>query len=140
MSENKLTEAEKNEIRTAEELKKREDEILQRQSQRLRMEAKLTLRSQTNFFMGFSENISEGGIFISTESPPDVGDAVEVDIPMIDGSQTVSIKGIVRWHRFMADGNASGCGVQFTEIPDGAERHLENMITMLQKEPLFIDL
>ena len=104
------------------------------------MEAKITLRSQTNFFMGFSENISEGGIFISTQSPPDVGDNIEVDIPMIDGSKTVSIKGIVRWHRFMANGDPSGCGVQFTDIPDGAEKHLENMILLLQKEPLFIDL
>ena len=90
--------------------------------------------------VSFSENISEGGIFISTESPPSVGDSLEVDIPMIDGSQTVTIKGIVRWHRIMGNGEASGCGVQFTEVPEGAEKHLENMITLLQKEPLFIDL
>ena len=100
----------------------------------------ITLRSQTNFFVGFSENISEGGIFITTQSPPDIGDTVEVDIPLIDGSQTVAVKGVVRWHRFMANGNPSGCGVQFTEIPQGAEQFLQNMITLLQKEPLFIDL
>ena len=138
MSGNKLTEAEKEEIRKAEEFKRREEEVLHRKNQRLRMEAKITLRSQTNFFMGFSENISEGGIFISTDSPPSVGDAIDVDIPMIDGSETVTIKGIVRWHRLMDNGEASGCGVQFTEIPIGAERHLENMITLLEKEPLFI--
>ena len=140
MSENKLTEAEKEEIRRAEEFKRQEDSVLQRKNQRLRMEAKITLRSQTNFFMGFSENISEGGIFISTESPPSVGDLLEVDIPMIDGSQTVTIKGVVRWHRIMENGEASGCGVQFTDVPEGAEKHLENMVTLLQKEPLFIDL
>ena len=140
MSNSKDAEKELEEIRKAEDFQKREEAVLQRQNQRLRMEAKITLRSQTNFFMGFSENISEGGIFIATECPPAVGDIVEVDIPMVDGSTTITIKGIVRWYRMMADGEPSGCGVQFTDLPPGADKHLENMISLLQKEPLFIDL
>ena len=60
----------KKEIQIAEAYKRREDALLDRSSQRIKLEAKVTLRSQTNFFVGFSENISEGGIFISTESPP----------------------------------------------------------------------
>ena len=125
MSENKLTEAEKEEIRRAEEFKRQEDSVLQRQNQRLRMEAKITLRSQTNFFMGFSENISEGGIFISTDSPPSVGDLLEVDIPMIDGSQTVTIKGLFAGIRIMDNGEPSGCGVQFTDVPEGQRNILK---------------
>lgn len=140
MGESNDNEKTRKEILDAEEFQKREDAVLQRQNQRLRMEAKITLRSQTNFFMGFSENISEGGIFIATECPPAVGDTVEVDIPLLDGSNTITIKGIVRWYRIMADGEPSGCGVQFTDLPAGAEKHLENMITLLEKEPLFIDL
>jgi len=140
MSKHKLSDEEREELRISEELQRKEQELLARKSHRLKMEAKITLRSQTNFFVGFSENISEGGIFITTQSPPDIGDTVEVDIPLIDGSQTVAVKGVVRWHRFMANGNPSGCGVQFTEIPQGAEHFLQNMITLLQKEPLFIDL
>ena len=140
MSKHKLSDEEREELRRSEALQQKEQELLSRKSHRLKMEAKITLRSQTNFFVGFSENISEGGIFITTQSPPDIGDTVEVDIPLIDGSQTVAVKGVVRWHRFMANGNPSGCGVQFTEIPQGAEQFLQNMITLLQKEPLFIDL
>jgi len=140
MSKHKLSDAERAELLRSEELQRQEQELLSRKSDRLKMEAKITLRSQTNFFVGFSENISEGGIFISTQSPPDVGDSLEVDIPLIDGSQTITIKGIVRWHRFMANGNPSGCGVQFLDMPAGADHLLQNMITLLQKEPLFIDL
>ena len=140
MSKHKLSDSEREELRRSEDLQRKEQELLSRKSHRLKMEAKITLRSQTNFFVGFSENISEGGIFITTQSPPDIGDAIEVDIPLIDGSETIAVKGVVRWHRFMANGNPSGCGVQFTEIPAGAEQLLQNMITLLQKEPLFIDL
>ena len=140
MSKHKLSDSEREELRRSEDLQRKEQELLSRKSHRLKMEAKITLRSQTNFFVGFSENISEGGIFITTQSPPDIGDMIEVDIPLIDGSETIAVKGVVRWHRFMANGNPSGCGVQFTEIPEGAENLLQNMITLLQKEPLFIDL
>ena len=140
MSKRKLSDSEREELRRSEDLQRKEQELLSRKSHRLKMEAKITLRSQTNFFVGFSENISEGGIFITTQSPPDIGDMIEVDIPLIDGSETIAVKGVVRWHRFMANGNPSGCGVQFTEIPEGAENLLQNMITLLQKEPLFIDL
>ena len=140
MGDNKLTEAEKREILAAEEYKKKEEAILSNRAQRLNLEAKVTLRSQTNFFMGFSENISEGGIFISTQSPPAVGDEIEVSIPLPDGSREIAVRGIVRWHRSMADGNPSGCGVQFININEDVARVIQNMIHLLQKEPLFIDL
>ena len=140
MGENKLTEEEKKEIQIAEAYKRREDAILDRSSQRIKLEAKVTLRSQTNFFVGFSENISEGGIFIATESPPNVGDEIEIEIPLPDGSQTVKVKGVVRWHRTMANGAPSGCGVQFNTISTTEAMLLQNMITLLQKEPLFVDI
>ena len=140
MGENKLTEAEKKEIQIAEAYENREAALLDRASQRISLEAKVTLRSQTNFFVGFSENISEGGIFISTESPPAVGDEVEIEIPLPDGSQTVTVKGIVRWHRSMANGAPAGCGVQFNALTPTEAMLLQNMITLLQKEPLFVDI
>ena len=106
----------------------------------MKLEAKVTLRSQTIFFVGFSENILEGGIFIATESPPNVGTEIEIEIPLPDGSQTVKVKGIVRWHRKMANGASSGCGVQFSALSSTEAMLLQNMITLLQKEPLFVDI
>ena len=61
MSKHKLSDEEREELRISEELQRKEQELLARKSHRLKMEAKITLRSQTNFFVGFSENISEGG-------------------------------------------------------------------------------
>ena len=134
------TESEKQEIAEAERRLKEARKFLEPRSQRISMEAKITLRSQTNFFVGFSENISEGGIFIATQSPPDIGEKVEISIPLLDGSQSVSVEGIVRWHRSMTNGMPAGCGVQFTEIADSAAVALEEVIRILRKEPLFVDL
>ena len=132
---------EKKEMRMAEEqaLQVKEENFGDR-AQRLRMSAKITVRSQTNFFMGFSENISEGGVFLSTMSPPGVGEKIEVSIPLGDGDRQVVVEGIVRWHRQRADGSATGCGVQFLDISPEAKSALENLIRLLRKEPLFVDL
>ena len=104
------------------------------------MKAKVTVRSQTNFFMGFSENISEGGVFVSTFSPPSIGERISVDIPLGDGDNSVAVEGIVRWHRTQVDGSATGCGVQFLEPSELAVRAIEDLIRALRKEPLFVDL
>ena len=79
MSDGRLSEAEKKEIERAERHLQAEQAALSPRGQRIRLEARVTLRSQTNFFVGFSENISEGGIFISTQSPPDIGDEIDVE-------------------------------------------------------------
>ena len=134
------TDKEKKEIEEAERRLREARRFLEPRTQRIQMEAKVTLRSQTNFFVGFSENISEGGIFISTQSPPDIGEKIEIDIPLLDGSQSVSVQGIVRWHRSMTNGDPAGCGVQFTDISESAALALEEIIRILRKEPLFVDL
>ena len=106
--------------------------------QRMRLNAKVTIRSQTNFFMGFSENISEGGVFISTLSPPNIGEKIEVNIPI--GEKSMVVHGVVRWHRQQADGSLSGCGVEFSSLGFGAQQSIEELIRILRKEPLFVDL
>ena len=134
------TEREKQEIAEAERRLKEARKFLEPRSQRITMEAKVTLRSQTNFFVGFSENISEGGLFIATQSPPEIGEKIEVTIPLLDGTQSVCVEGIVRWHRSMTNGMPAGCGVQFIDISESAAAALEEVVRILRKEPLFVDL
>ena len=107
--------------------------------ERIVLKAQVSVRSQTNFFMGFSENISEGGVFISTTSAPNIGEEIEVNVPNLDGGEEI-VKGIVRWHRTQGDGSVSGCGVQFLELSESAKKYIESLIDKLKKEPLFFDL
>jgi len=90
--------------------------------------------------MGFSENISEGGIFISTLSAPAIGEQIEVKLPLVDGEDTITILGIVRWHRRTPDGTVTGCGMQFTDLSEEAKQSIEELIRILRKEPLFVDI
>ena len=119
----------------AERIKRERMEQEQRTSLRMKLHAQVTLTSESNFFMGLTENISEGGIFVSTFSPPAMGEQVELAI-VVDEGDAVPVQGIVRWIRTDENGNPTGCGVQFTDITDDVRRAIEVMMVGLEKEPL----
>jgi uncharacterized protein (TIGR02266 family) len=111
----------------------------EKRQERIVLRAQVSIKSQTNFFMGFSEDISEGGVFISTECAPNIGEEIEVNVPTLSGGEEVVV-GIVRWHRAQGDGTITGCGVQFQNLSSGARKAIQEMIATLKKEPLFFEL
>jgi uncharacterized protein (TIGR02266 family) len=117
------------------------NEVLEANPRALRMvlHAQVNIKSESNFFMGFAENISEGGVFVSTLSPPAIGDEVELAVEL-DDSDAIPVKGIVRWHRTNELGDLSGCGVQFVSLSDDARRTLEMLLATLEREPLLHDI
>lgn len=98
--------------------------------------AEITVNSATNFFMGFSEDISEGGLFLSTMSPPPIGEKVTLEVKV--GEEVISVEGEVRWHREVAD-TVTGCGVQFLSLRPDIKRKFEQVLVSLKKEPLFFE-
>jgi uncharacterized protein (TIGR02266 family) len=129
---------EQEEMRKADEAERLQRERLaqeRRTSMRMKLHAKVTLSSESNFFMGLTENVSEGGIFVSTLSPPAMGEDVELAI-VVDDGESVPVHGVVRWIRTDENGNPTGCGVQFTDINDDVRRAIEAMMIGLEKEPL----
>ncbi len=132
---------EQDEMRAADEAAKKQEERLaaeRRKTTRMKLHAKVTVQSESNFFMGFTENISEGGIFVSSLSPPALGERVELSVAVED-SEPISVSGVVRWHRQGPDGATSGCGVEFGDISDDLRRQVEALLIGLEKEPLFYE-
>lgn len=116
----------------------RAEQDQRRTSIRLGLHANVTAESETNFFTGFTENISEGGVFISTFSPPPVGAEVALRIT-IRGSSQLVVKGIVRWHRREDSGDLAGCGVQFIELDGRQGQALQAMLEQAAREPLLFE-
>jgi len=129
---------EQEEMRKADEAARVQRERLaaeRRTNIRMKLHAKVSVTSESNFFMGLTENISEGGIFVSTFSPPAIGESVELAVTVDDG-ESVPVSGIVRWHRTDESGGTTGCGVQFMDLTDDLRRAIEAMLIGLEKEPL----
>src|SRR5262245_6073459 len=70
---------------------------------RHKVDLDVSLGSDHNFYSGFAENLSAGGVFIATHLLRPVGENVEVCIHLPDGSE-IRGSGEVRWVRvFNAD-------------------------------------
>lgn len=110
-----------------------------RSSTRVGMQAAISGSSNDSFFVGFSENLSEGGVFVATFCPPAVGEQVDLSVDL-EGSPALLVKGVVRWHRMSESGEPTGCGVQFVGLHPEQEDILNGALERAQKTPLFYDL
>jgi uncharacterized protein (TIGR02266 family) len=104
---------------------------------RVRMQASVDLRSDSNFFTGFSTNISEGGIFVATIQTLPRGTQVELEVTL-PGGRPLKVSGVVRWMREANDKTPElmpGMGVQFTDLPPQVAAAISDFVAT--REPLF---
>lgn len=104
---------------------------------RVRMQAAIDFHSDSNFYTGFSTNISEGGIFVATVSTPARGSQVELHFTL-PGGMRVDVRGEVRWSREVNDNTPEifpGVGVQFIDLSENAHTAIKKFIE--QREPMF---
>ncbi len=112
-----------------------------RVSSRRGFEVKVDFFSDNTFFTGFTENISEGGLFIATEAPFEIGDELDVTLSLM-GKEATAYKVVVRWIRppGAIGGLPAGMGVQFKSIPEDERAKLQQFIDSGVKDTLFFDL
>ncbi len=135
------TEAEMAEMRSADAFiaaarERMEAEV--REAPRLGLHANVTSDSETNFFTGFTENLSEGGVFIATFSPPPMGEIVALRLT-VRGESEIVLQGEVRWIRTDADGTPMGCGVRFCAMDERTRLALTMMLQAAEREPLLFE-
>jgi uncharacterized protein (TIGR02266 family) len=110
---------------------------LKRVSARVAMQTQVDLASDSNFFTGFSTNISEGGLFIATVNVLAPGTPVDVSFTLPAGGR-LTVKGEVRWTREVNDRTPEvfpGVGVRFTEVDPAVVGQIKAFVQ--QREPLF---
>jgi len=110
-----------------------------RAHQRYAVDLDVSLGSDHNFYSGFAENLSAGGIFVATHLLKPVGSEVEVTIHLPDGPAPLRATGQVRWIREYNERSdvPPGMGIRFIEIDGAARAAIESFL--VQREPLFFD-
>lgn len=89
-----------------------------RSSPRVAIEAEIGLNSETNFYLGFTEDLSDGGLFIATYDVLQVGAKLTVRFQLPEGQEVVA-NGRVVWVRDAHEDVAPGMGIQFESLrPD----------------------
>ena len=112
----------------------------QRRFERSECKVEVTLESESNFYNGFTENMSTGGLFIATYDTKEIGEKVSMEFTLPGRPDPISVKGEVRWLRDlnpMTPDMTPGMGVRFIDLPAEAAAAITDFIT--QKDPLFYD-
>lgn len=103
------------------------------------VEANLGASSETNFYVGFSGEISEGGVFVATYNTLDVGSLVSVHLSLPGGFE-FKVPGHVHFVRDPMDMNDDaepGMGLRFEALaPDQRELILR---FVRKRAPMFYD-
>lgn len=114
-----------------------DEELDARRNGRVRMHTSIDMRSDSNFFTGFSMDISEGGVFIATVDPVPRGTQVELDFTL-PGGRPMKVAGVVRWVRESNPRTPElmpGVGVQFTGLAPEVAHAISSFVTT--RDPMF---
>ena len=103
------------------------------------VEANVGASSETNFYVGFSGEIAEGGVFVATYTTLDVGTSVDVTVTLPGGFE-FKVPGFVHFVRDPMDMSAEaepGMGVKFETLPADSRELVLRFIR--KRPPMFYD-
>ncbi|MCC7535514.1 MAG: TIGR02266 family protein [Deltaproteobacteria bacterium] len=89
-----------------------EDASDRRGSERVSLETTIGMHSESYFYAGRAQDLSDGGIFVATYATLPVGTEVTVSFLLPDG-RPILATGIVRWTREARETSGPGVGVAF---------------------------
>ena len=109
-----------------------------REHSRFSVDLDVTIGSDHNFYAGFAENLSAGGVFIATHKLKPVGSKIELSINLPDGAQVRAL-GEVRWVRVFNEQSDTppGMGVKFDEVAPSSAEAIQGFLA--RRDPLFFD-
>jgi uncharacterized protein (TIGR02266 family) len=110
-----------------------------RRQPRFSVDLDVTMSSDHNFYAGFAENISSGGLFVATYVKRPRGDRMEIVINIPGRPEPIRAVGEVRWLRDYSEHSnvPPGLGVRFVELPEDDAKIIDDFLK--DREPLFYD-
>jgi uncharacterized protein (TIGR02266 family) len=103
------------------------------------VEANVGASSETNFYVGFSGEIAEGGVFVATYNTLEVGSLATLTVTL-PGGYEFRVPGQVHFVRDpmdMSDDSEPGMGVKFEQL---ASEHRDLILRFVRKRaPMFYD-
>lgn len=101
-----------------------------RKEARAALAVEVTLTSENNFYAGITDNVSAGGVFVATYTPPPMGSEVELNLEL-EGKSPLALRGIVCWVRTVdaaSDFAPAGCGVRWVNLNADAEQLIARFV------------
>jgi type IV pilus assembly protein PilZ len=103
-----------------------------RRSRRTDLVVRVDYRTVDDLFSEFARNINEGGIFVETDTPPELGSSVDLQFQLPGREEPLRVKGtVVR----TSDGNAReapGMGIEFEDLGPLDRQRINDLVRDLR--------
>ena len=103
-----------------------------RRAHRQTVELEVGISTESNFFIGFTENLSEGGVFVATYALKPIGSNVDVVLTFPNGEE-LRVPGVVRWLREASTEGWPGMGVQFEHLSADDEKNIRKFLALRRR-------
>jgi type IV pilus assembly protein PilZ len=101
-----------------------------RKTLRVPVAARVKYKDGSREEVWFTEDISEGGLFLKAEQPPFVGTILDLEISLPNVPELVRIRGDVTWRH-----EGQGCGVRFLRVTAQMKKTLRTFIDQAESKP-----
>ena len=107
--------------------------IERRKHPRIFIRALVDYESHDTFLYDYSKDLSEGGIFIQTDDPLEVGKVIDLKFSLPDVEKVFNIKGEVKWtNQEESKGGRKGMGVAFKGLSEDDKKLLQNYVDKIE--------
>lgn len=110
------------------------EDVDRRRSHRAELIVRVDYSTVDELFSEFTRDINEGGLFIETEKPREVGTEVCLHFNLPGSDRTVQTNGTVVRVCDGKDGATAGMGIEFEELPPDARQHINQVIKALRSQ------
>ena len=87
------------------------------------------------FFSEMATNINEGGMFIATDNPAQLGEVVQLAFHLPGLVDPVTLSARVAWTSDGKDGSEIGMGVEFMELTPEVRQTINDLVRRLRVTP-----
>ena len=111
-----------------------------RSTPRAEVTTEVSFESETNFYVGFTADISTGGLFVVTWNTVPIGTSITLNFTVPPSNREIKVDGIVRWVREHNPNDPDlwpGMGIQFEDLSPEQAKAIEAFVK--EREPLFYD-
>jgi len=114
-------------------------DIATREHQRIELKTEVNFESETNFYVGWSGDISQGGIFLATHEVLDKGTQIKLKFKLPTGRQIIALGEVVWVKEFnqLVPDQTPGMGIRFVGLDPADARAISSFT--LKRDPIFYD-
>jgi len=111
------------------------EDVERRRSDRVELLVRVDYKTVDELFSEFARNINEGGVFVETDNPPEVGSSVALQFQIPGSNEPIQVMG--RVVRLSTDdpSEGPGMGIEFEDLNSQSRDLINDLIRNLKVGP-----